>query len=283
MKVLFGLSLTAVTLLGAFTFSEMQQSKLLSQQIRDYERQNSQLLTQIENNSLHNIEAEKALRDLQSELNNRDNQLTSLSRRLETAQQKIDPDYQQIESRIRQQLTREIQASNDASRLDPRIATLNQLNEFDPQVMGEILSLNAQFGGFLRELNVSDERKEVVIDALHNLIVEQNQARSELILGLQNDPQASVRGELRRQMREISEPAAQLEALSYDLTESELDAFAQYQEQMQNSSVTFRGIGGASGLSAGPAGGPIIFRSGSIQGGNGGSSAIQILPAVPNN
>jgi len=283
MKVLVGLSLTAATLIGVFAFSESQQNKLLSQQINDYERQNSQLLTQIENNSLRNIEADKALSALQSELNNRDNQLASLSRELDTAEQNIDPDYQKIESRIRQQLTREIQANNDASMLDPRIATLNQLNELDPEVLGEILSLNAQFGGFLRELNVSDERKEVVINALHNLIVEQNQARSEIILGLQNDPQAGNRGELRRQMREISEPSAQQEALAYDLTESELDAFARYQEQMQNSSVTFRGVGGISGTSTGPVGGPIIFSSGAIQGGRGGSRAVQILPALPDN
>ena len=58
-------------LVGGFTYSEMQQSNLLTQQIDDYVyvRQSSQLLTQIEKNSLKNIESAKTLRSLQDELN----------------------------------------------------------------------------------------------------------------------------------------------------------------------------------------------------------------------
>ena len=95
-------------------------------------RQSSQLLTQIENNSLKNIESAKTLRSLQDELKNRESQLAALSRQLETAQQQIDPDYQRIESRIRQQLTNEIQASNNTPNLDPRIAVLKQLSNSIP-------------------------------------------------------------------------------------------------------------------------------------------------------
>ena len=53
-------------------------------------------------NSLKNIEPVKKLRSLQDELKNRESQLATLSRQLETAQQQIDPDFQRIESHIRQ-------------------------------------------------------------------------------------------------------------------------------------------------------------------------------------
>lgn len=61
-------------LVGGFSYSQIQQSNLLTQQVEDYARQNSQLLTQIENNSLKSSESAKSLRSLQSELSNRDSQ-----------------------------------------------------------------------------------------------------------------------------------------------------------------------------------------------------------------
>jgi hypothetical protein len=99
-------------LVGGFSYSQIQQSNLLTQQVDDYARQNSQLLTQIENNSLQKLETAKALQSLQSELNNRDGQIAALSRQMTLAQQQKDPDYEQVEAQIRQQLNRELQASN---------------------------------------------------------------------------------------------------------------------------------------------------------------------------
>lgn len=280
MKLLIGLSLVAASLIGVFAFNEQQQSKLLIQQISNYEQQNSQLLTQIENNSLQKLETAETLQSLQSQLSERDNQLAALSRQLETVQLQIDPDYQQIETRIRQQLTREIQASNSTQHSDPRMAALLQLSELDPVVMGEIFALNAQYGEFIRNLEVSAERKEVVINALQNLITDQNQARTEIIQQMQNDPQAADRGELAQKMRALSDPSSQLDALAYDLSETELDAFAEYQEQQQNALSSFGVFGGTS---IGPVDGPALFNGGLIQSGSGQSRAIQIMPIGPDN
>ena len=185
MKVFIGLLLAAVVFVGSFSYSQIQQSNLLTQQIEDYARQNFQLLTLIENNSLKNSESATTLRSLQDELKNRESQLAALSRQLVTTQQQIDPDYQQVESNIRQQLTSEIQASNNTPNLDPRIAVFKQLSELDPIVMGEIMALNAQYGKYIKGLNVSKEREEVIINALHNMIADQNQARGELMLEMQ--------------------------------------------------------------------------------------------------
>ena len=40
--------IVAILLIGRFTYSEIQQSNLMAQQVDDYVRQNYQLLTQIE-------------------------------------------------------------------------------------------------------------------------------------------------------------------------------------------------------------------------------------------
>jgi hypothetical protein len=276
MKVSIVLLFSAIVLVGGFTYSEMQQSNLLTQQIDDYVRQNSQLLTQIENNSLKNSESATTLRSLQDELKNRESQLAALSRQLKTAQQQIDPDYQRIEFRIRQQLTNEIQASNNTPNLDPRIAVLKQLSQLDPMIMGEIMALNAQYGEYIKGLNVSEEREEVIINALHNMIADQNQARGELMLEMQTaDPLLPTRAELFNQMRAISDPNSQLEVLAYDLTASELDAFAEFQEQRQNTSASFGPISGTSGVLSG---GAAFFESSLIQSESGLSGPVQILP-----
>jgi len=77
MKVFIGLFLAAVVFVGSFSYSQIQQSNLLTQQIEDYARQNFQPLTLIENNSLKNIEPATTLRSLQDELKNRESQLAA--------------------------------------------------------------------------------------------------------------------------------------------------------------------------------------------------------------
>ena len=105
-------------------------------------------------------------------------------------------------------------------------------------VMGEIMALNAQYGEYVKRLNVSEERGEVIINTLHNMIADQNQARGEPMLEMQTpDPLVPARADWFYQMRAISDPNSQLEVLAYDLTASELDAFAEFQEQRQNTSA----------------------------------------------
>jgi hypothetical protein len=105
-------------------------------------------------------------------------------------------------------------------------------------VMGEIMALNAQYGEYVKRLNVSEEPEEVIINTLHNMIADQNQARGEPMLEMQTpDPLVPARADWFYQMRAISDPNSQLEVLAYDLTASELDAFAEFQEQRQNTSA----------------------------------------------
>jgi len=286
MKPLFGLALVAVSLLGAFAFSELQQNKLLGQQIANYERQNAQLLTQIENNSLKNIETAKALRSLQNELSGRDGQLAALSRQLETAQMQIDPNYQEIEAQIRRQLTSEIQANNTSANTDPRISLIKQLSSFDPMEANEIISLNAQYGEFLKSLNIGDERMDVVINALSNMIADQNQARSAIAEEMRADPSAVNSSDFRERMQAISLPEAQIEALSYELTESELNAFSEFQEKQRTSYNPFfiSSPGATFSTSTGTASGINYFSTDVIIENNSGQPRpARILRAQPSN
>ena len=101
-----------------------------------------------------------------------------------------------MEARIRQQINTEVRASNVASNSDPRISLLKQLSELDPMTMGEIFAVNAQYGEFIQSLNVCEERLDVVVNALQNMIAGQNQAQSEIMLEYQADPEAIINGDL---------------------------------------------------------------------------------------
>ena len=278
MKAFIALSLSAAIILGGFALSERRQSKLLAQQIEDYARQNSQLLTQIESNSLRNVKSAEALRALQSELIDRDNQITALSRQLESTRQQVDPDYSQVEAQLRQQLRREIQANDTSANFNPSVSVFRQLSELDPMAVGEIFALNAQYGEFIKGLDADDERMDVVVTALQNLIADQNQARSDIIQELQTNPKAAIRDDLRQRMEAVSSTEAQLEALAYDLTEAELNAFEEFQKQRQSAFASLRRI---EGTANGPFNGPLFLGTDVIRGEPGQSRAVQILPVNP--
>ena len=101
--------------------------------------------------------------------------------------------------------------------------------------MSEIITLNAQYGDFLKSLNISEERMDVVINALSNMLADQNQARSAIAEDRRANPTAVSSGNFPERMQAISDPEAQIEALSYELTESELNAFSEFQEQRRTS------------------------------------------------
>lgn len=268
------LSLAALLLVGGFAFKEARNNKLLTQQVADYAQQNSQLLTRIEENSLQNLEHTETLQSLQSDIKNRDKQIAALHRQLATAQQQVDPNYQEIETRIRQQLSQETQANNSATHSDPKLSMLLQLSELDPVEVGEIIAVNAQFGEFINSLSVSEERKEVIINALQNLIADQNQLRMEVMQEMRANPQIADRGEIFQKMRAITSPEAQLDALSYDLTESELSAFSDFQEQRPSYLQSGRPM---SGFSSGA-----VFSSGDViqvEPGQAPAVQLQLLPS----
>ena len=114
---------------------------------------------------------------------------------------------------------------------------------------------------------------------MHNMIACQNWARGELILEMQTaDPLVPARADLFNQMRAISDPNSQLEVLAYDLTASELNAFAEFQEQRQNNSASFGPIGGTKSVLSG---GSAFFEDNLIHSRSEQSAAVQILTVNP--
>lgn len=284
MKLLVSVSLLTVAL-SLFAYSEHRRSQLLEQQLADYDKQVAQLLTQIENRSLEAIAVERRLRTLENEVDGRDNQIAALSRQLETAQQQIDPDFERIEQQMRQQIRREMQASSNAASLDPRTSLIRQLAEFDPQEMGELMSLHSQYGPFIDGLDISEERMEVVINALSNMITEQNELRRQIGQEMRGNPDAINRSEFRERMQAINDPSAQIEALSYELSDSELDAFREFQEQRNSSYNPFfiRSADTATSISTGSTQGFNFFSTDVIEVSPGPSRAIQLQRAEPPN
>lgn len=284
MKRLVSVSLLAIAL-SVFAYSEHRRSQLLEQQLADYDNQVAQLLTQIENRSLEAIAADRRLRTLENEVDGRDNQIAALSRQLETAQQRIDPDLERIEQQMRQQIRREMQASSSASSLDPRTSLIRQLAEFDPQEMGELMSLHSQYGPFIDSLDISEERVEVVINALSNMIEQQNELRRQIGQEMRGNPDAINRSEFRERMQAINDPAAQIEALSYALSESELDSFREFQEQRRSNYNPFfvTETGTTATISTGSTSSYNFFSTDVIEVSPGPSRAIQLQRAEPPN
>lgn len=277
--------LVAVIILGAggaFAFSSLQQGKLQAQRLADYEKQVTQLLSQVETNSMRRLEYEKQIQQLQSQLTTTNSQLTALSNQLSASRDQINPDYQKLEADIRQQLSREMrqQQQSTDSNTDSRVSLVKQLSALDPVELGELMSLQGQFGGFLQSLNVGDERMEVIVGALSNLIGEQNQLRRNLAMEMQSQQQGSSRREVRALMRDVNSPEAQREALSYALTDAELDSLAEYQSQQQTRGRAFIANPGGAGRPGAFSGGDFIVNP---QGGTGSTQALRVFrPPAPN-
>ncbi|PCJ23712.1 MAG: hypothetical protein COA96_11205 [SAR86 cluster bacterium] len=279
MKILIAAIVIVVGAGGVFSFNAAQQSALQEQQLTGYEKQVIQLLSQVEDYSVLRLEHEKQIQQLNSQLTTTSSQLTALSNQLQIVQQKVNPDYQKLENEIRQRLNREIQSQS--TNTGSRASLIRQMASLGPMELGELMSLNGQYGGFLSSLNVSDERMEVIVDALGNYITEQNQRRMEIIQEMQSQPKNSDPLAMRSLMANIGNLEDQLESLSYDLTESELAAFSAYQEQRQS---------GFGSFAVSPNGGPV---NQFIMSGDAGRvmtigelrapGAVQIFPAVPLN
>jgi len=258
MKIIISVLALGFVAASVYGYNAQQQNRLHAQQLQDYEQQVSRLMSQVEDNSHLRLSYENRVGDLESELNTLDSQLTSTSNELDLAQTQLDPDYRQLERRVRRQVTAELQRQTEIQKRSPRLSLLTQLSALDPTELGQLMSLHGQFGGFLQNLDASDERKEVIVAALSNLIADQTQARMDLMMEMRS--QQLGRGEMRSEMQSINSLESQLEALAFDLTEDELASLSEHlniQAIQQGADRVFNFQGGA-GISQGVP----IFRGG---------------------
>jgi len=291
MKTVLVIAAIILTISGAYAFNAFQQSRLNERQLVDYEKHVKQLLSQVEANSLQRLAYAKQIGELESELIMLTSQLTSVLNQLQVAQSQADPDYQELEAEMRRRITNEFQAVAESNPSDSRLNLVRQLTSMDPVELGEIMSIQGQFGGFLEALDVSDERMGIIVDALGNLIAEQNQARMNLMMEVRS--QDLNPRDMRSQMRAISSPVAQLETLSFVLTDNEMSVLQDFQTTQAEQRSAVRAL--ATNPDAAAAADGALFRFGGLRqrgrggadtvirfdSGNGTAEAIRILPANP--
>ncbi len=232
-----------------YAYNAQHQSQLRQQQIEDYERQVNRLMSQVEDNSRLRLSFENRLGELESELTTLGSQLISTARELELAQKQVNPEYLQLEREIRQRITSELQTQSEGRNPASPLSLLTALSALEPTELAQLMSLQGQFGGFLQNLDVSEERKEIIMTALSNLIADQTQSRMDLMSEMRN--QQLDRSEMRRKMQALSSPEAQREALSFDLTEDELAALAEFQDTRDSQRGASRAFNFQSGAGIG--------------------------------
>lgn len=238
MKILISILAIGLVAGSVYAYNAQQQSQFYVQQIEDYQRQVNRLMSQVEDNSRLRLRFENRLGELESELSTLGSQLISTSRELALAQKQVNPEYLQLEREIRQRISSELLSQSEDRNPTSRLSLLTALSAMDPVELGQLMSLQGQFGGFLQNLDVSEERKEIIMSALNNLIADQSQSRMDLMLEMRT--QQLDRGEMRREMQALNSPEAQREALSFDLNEDELAALAEFQNTRASQPGTSR-------------------------------------------
>ncbi|MBQ15115.1 MAG: hypothetical protein QGG67_04980 [Gammaproteobacteria bacterium] len=262
---------------GAVGFGLYLDNQSNSVQLTEYSDYVEQLLSQVETNSLLRIEDEKLIEQLRSELNTTTSQLTAASNQLEVTQEQVSPDYQRLESEIRNRVSNELRRQEESrSEYGKQLDLIRQLSDLDPTELGALISLQGRYGGFLTSLDVSDERMEIIVGALNNMLAEQNQARMNLMAQAQSSSQDTNRRQLRRQLGALSSPEAQLESLSFALTDEELAIFSAFQDAQQAEAQALRAAGGRRGSDRNG----VIFNP-DFQSGSGRGRAIQRSQPTP--
>ncbi len=259
---------------------QYQERRMFSQQKADYQAHVAQLLQQVDAGSRARLADQNELSQLRSELATLGSQMAALSNELDLARAQANPDYEAVEQQIRQRLERELrQAQPNNYDLVSTTEIIKNLSNLSPVEMAELMSLNGQYGGFLSQLDVDDERMDVIINALQNVISEQNQARSDLIQQVRNGE--TDRRSLREGLASVTSPETQRESLGHILTDEELAVYDSWRETQQSSTMagaTF--IGGTGTTGNGPA---IINFSGGDGSAEAGTIKLDVISLQPDN
>lgn len=275
MKILLGVAITIALVGSGYAYQLIEQNQLKEQQVGDYKAQLGQLLAETEANSLARLDYEKQIDSLQMEVNMLNSQLSALSGQLTQAQEGAT-DVQALEREIRQQVATEYQQrQRDNQASGSRTSLARQLAQMEPMERSEFMSMQNRYGDFIGSLDVSDERMDVIIGALGNVIATENQARMELLQQVQAG-EVSLEA-LSEQILEVHDSDAQLNELSYVLTADELAAFSEYQEKQGNSRIAILG-GQAGGVQESQ-----TFFAGSSADGSPLQGEIRILRVAPDN
>lgn len=265
----------SVLILGLATVALFQWLGAANQrdQLATLENYVADLQAELESQSTAQVDYETQLNELRRNLANSQNRIDFLQTELVTAQEQINPEIANLEQQIRERVILEIQQS--PAQILSRTELVKQLNDLDPQELGQLMSLQGTYGGFLQRLNVDERRMEVLIDGLGNILDEQNQQRLAVIGEIRNNPDRV--DELREQLIAMNTAEAQRDALSFLLSDEELAVYDDFrEEQQQNGFLQTQ----AKTLSSGAANSSMIFSgtgNSNAQSGQAQSATIQII------
>ena len=265
------LALLLIASLMAFQF--YSQYRLQSDQLSQVQTLLNEMRAELDGFAEQRISYESQIAGLKRELSASRDTAAALNNELALAQEQISPDLSRIEQQIRQRVIREVE-SQQQNDLPTRTRLLQQLASLEREELAEIMSLQSIYGGFLQELDVSDERMEEIVDALTSQIAENNRARREIIEENVGNPEG--RRSIRRELFALDSPSAQREAVSYFLDETELAVFDSFQEERQQQRQMSR-----AGFFGGPGGraGTVMFNE-SVTTGPDGQIETQIIELV---
>lgn len=223
-------SIIAALLLSASALAAYQlysRLGLQAEQIAHYQSFVSELQSELDMAARERVDYESRLADLGRELFSLQSEIRGLNTDLELAREQISPDVYLMEQEIRERVILEV--VQESLQMPNRYDVSEQLGSLDPIEMRQVMSMQSRYRDFLSALDVSEERKQVVVDALINMMVDQDQQRRELIA--QNTGNQLGRRELRSQIFATRSPEAQVEALSYVLNDNEMAAFEAFQAE----------------------------------------------------
>ncbi|MDG2421770.1 MAG: hypothetical protein P8N40_08730 [Gammaproteobacteria bacterium] len=224
-----------VAVVSTIVISLYQQSIVDNDLLVSYKEHVQRLLSQAEENSKDRIAQEKKLAKLREEINDLNNKIATLSNQSTITEERFPPDYRELESELRQQIIYEYELDSANENSDSRLELIDEITSLDPDALNEIMSLQRQFGPFLQSLDVSEGRMEEIVGVLTNYVAGQTQARQQVLL--QANSEQIGRREIGTQMRAIMDTTVMYEALSYDLSQSEILLLQQTHSEQE----TFRG------------------------------------------
>jgi len=224
-----GLALLLIASSLAFQFCF--QSRIESEQLGPVQTLLDEMRAELDEFAEQRISYESQIASLNRELSASQEAAAELNNELALAQEQISPNLSRIEQQIRQRVIREVEREQQENDLPIRARLLKQLASLEQEELGEIMSLQSNYGGFLQALDVSDQRMEEVVDALISHIAETNRMRRIIIEENVGNPEG--RRSIRRELFALNSPSAQREAVSYFLNETELEVFDGFQEERE--------------------------------------------------
>ena len=238
-----GLALLLITISMAFQF--YFQSRMQTDQLGPVQTLLSEMRAELDEFAEQRISYESQIASLHRELSASQEAAAELNNELALAQEQISPNLSRIEQQIRQRVIREVEREQQENDLPIRARLLKQLASLEQEELGEIMSLQSNYGVFLQALDVSDQRMEEVVDALISHIAETNRMRRIIIEENVGNPEG--RRSIRRELFALDSPTAQREAVSYFLDGAELEVFDSFQEEREQQRQLSRAVlsGGA--------------------------------------